>query len=377
MKINEETKKWASETLVKIDEKMRNSIKHCDIIPYTTENGRYAGHEESTWWTNGFFGGLMWLLYNDTKFEGYRETAEKNEKILSDAFGHFDELHHDVGFMFHLTCGANYQITKNKASRNANLIAASMLAARYNIEGGYIRAWGNKPGNAFGEVSDGFTIIDTMMNIPLLFWASRETGDRRFAAIAEKHAEMAMRDHIRPDGSVVHIVMHDTKTGEVIKTVGGQGYGEGSAWSRGASWAVYGFALAYIHTGREEFLDAAKRCAHYFVFSILDDDFVPRADFRAPEEPVYIDTTAGAITACGLIEIARNVSEFESGAYLSAAIKMLKGLEKHCDFDPNHDSCLQDGRECYNSPKNQHIIYGDFYLVDALSKLKGNDILLW
>lgn len=366
--VDKEIRDWAEKFISKIDKKMRISMKNCDIIPYTTENGKYTGRG-ITWWTNGFFGGMMWLLYHDTNFKGYKETAEKNEKMLMGAFKHFDGLHHDVGFMFHITSGANYLITKNPESRNTNLIAASILASRFNIEGGYIRAW--------NEGAGGYTIIDTMLNIPLLFWASRETGDNRFAAIAIKHAEMAMRDHVRPDGSVVHIVVHDEKTGAVIKTLSGQGYCEGSAWSRGAAWAVYGFVLAYIHTGRVDFLDTAKKAAHYFVFSILDDNFIPRADFRAPDEPVYIDTTAGAIAACGLIEISRAVSEIERKPYFTAAVKMLKALERHCDFSEDTDSCLQDGRECYNSESNKHIVYGDFYLTEALEKLKGNDILLW
>ena len=216
-----------------------------------------------------------------------------------------------------------------------------------------------------------------MLNIPLLSWASRETGDRRFAAIAEKHAEMAMRDHVREDGSVVHIAVHDERTGEVTETLGGQGYGVGSSWSRGVAWAIYGFVLAYIHTNRVEFLNTAKKAANHFICSIIDDDFIPRADFRAPKEPMYIDTTAGAIAACGMIEIARAVGEYEEAIYMDAAVKILKALEKYCDFDENTDSCLQGGREIYHSPESHHIIYGDFYLIEALSKLKGNDVLLW
>lgn len=175
---------------------------------------------------------------------------------------HLDKLDHDVGFLFHITSGANYLITKNVKSRNTNLIAASILASRFNIEGNYIRAWGNKTGDALGENVEGYTIIDTMMNIPLLFWASRESGDRRFDAIAERHAEMAFREHVRSDGSVVHIAVHNTKTSEVIKTLAGQGCTEGSAWSRGATWVIYGFALAYAW---KNFLTQQKR-RHIILF---------------------------------------------------------------------------------------------------------------
>lgn len=361
-------KKWASDFLSLIDKKMRNSIKTCDIIPYTTENGKYVGRDVNCW-TNGFFGGMLWLLYNDTKYDDYRKTAENNENILLGAFDNFDKLDHDVGFMFHLTSGANYLICGNEKSRNTNLIAASILASRYNTDGNYIRAWNGD--------RVGYTIIDTMMNLPLLFWASKQTGDRRFAAIAEKHAEMVMRDHVRADGSVAHIVVHDEKTGEVINTLGGQGYAEGSAWSRGAAWAIYGFALAYIHTGRKDFLDTAKKAAHYFIFSVAGNGFVPQADFRAPKEPEYIDTSASAIAACGMIEIARALDENEGRLYIESAVKILEALKPHCDFSLDTDSCLQDCRESYHAENNKNLVYGDFYLVEALCKLKGNDILIW
>lgn len=373
MGVTEQNKKWLDEMWEKFDSKMRAVLPRCEgKIPYSTdENGVYDDYSKKsiTWWTNGFFGGLLWLMYKGTGYEPYKKMAEDNEKMMDGALAQFEKLHHDVGFMWHILSGANYRITGNESSRVRNLYAASLLFARYNPGAGYIKAWNH------GE--EGWTIIDTMMNIPLLFWASKELGSDRYAKIAVKHAEMAMRDHIRPDGSVAHIVNHDTTTGEALNTDGGQGYGVGSSWSRGVSWALYGFALAYAHTQREDFLDAAKKVAHYFVFSITDDDYVPRCDFRSPQEPVYYDTTAGAVAACGLIEIANHVPEFEKEAYLSSAIKILKGLEKFCDFDHSKDSILQEGRERYHDAFQRHIIYGDYYLAEALYKLRDGEMLFW
>lgn len=373
MGVLEQNKAWIDEFWGKFDSKMRATLPRCEgKIPYSTENGvydDYSSDDRITWWTNGFFGGLLWLMYKATGYEPYKEMAEDNVLMMDRALKKFDELHHDVGFMWHILSGADYRITGNEASRTRSLYAAATLFARYNPGAGYIKAWN------LGE--EGWTIIDTMMNIPLLYWAAKELNDDRYAKVAIKHSEMAMRDHVRPDGSVAHIVNHDTTTGEALNTDGGQGYAEGSSWSRGASWALYGFALSYAHSKREEFLETAKKVAHYFVFSIIDDDFVPRCDFRSPAEPLYYDTTAGAVAACGLIEIAKHVSEFEKEAYLSAAIKILKGLEKFCDFDHSRDSILQEGRERYHDCFQRHIIYGDFYLAEALYKLRGEDMLFW
>ena len=218
-----------------------------------------------------------------------------------------------------------------------------------------------------------------MMNIPLLYRVSEELKDPRFRYIALSHADTTMRDHVRPDGSVNHIVSHDIVTGDVIETIGGQGYGVGSTWSRGQAWALYGFILSYIHTGKQEYLDTAKSVAHYFI-SCVCDDYLPKCDFRAPQEPVIYDSTAGACAACGLIEIANHVPEFEKDLYLNAAIQLLKAMEaKFCNWNENEDSILGWGTEAYHNEKTRHIpiIYGDYFFIEALYKLRGHDMLFW
>ena len=238
-----ENSAWIDETWAKLDAKLsKTAVKSRDKIPYTTKDGVHDSKtgKDITWWTNGFWGGLMWIMYAGTKKDVYKETADNAEKILDAAFEDVSKLHHDVGFMWHISSGASYQLTGNKASRNRDLLAAMTLMSRYNVSADYIRSWN---GN-----NKGWTIIDCMMNIPQLYFASKEIGDDRFAKIAIHYADMAMRDHVRADGSVNHIVSHDPDTGEVIETFGGQGYGVGSCWSRGAAWALYGFILSYIHT---------------------------------------------------------------------------------------------------------------------------------
>ncbi len=374
-KIIAENKQFIDETFEKLDRKLaRIAVKSRNKVPYTTVNGEHDDKQGDhiTWWTNGFFGGLMWMMYAATKNEEYKITGERQEELLDAAFEDLSKLHHDVGFMWHIMSGADYRLTGNRRARNRNLLAAMSLSSRYNITADYIRSWN---GN-----NEGWTIIDCMMNIPLLHWASKEIGDSRFAKIAYAYADMAMRDHVRPDGSVNHIVVHDTETGEVLETMRGQGYAVGSTWSRGASWALYGFALSYIHTGEERYLDTAKAVAHNFISNLVLDDWLPIVDFRAPEEPKRYDSTAGAVAACGLIEIARAVPEHEKKLYLTAAIKILRAMtEKFCDFGETEDSILGMGTEAYHKNDGNHIpiIYGDYFYAEAILKLRGEEFLPW
>ena len=369
----EENKKWFNEVWEKLDKKLAAVAKRSfDKIPYTAVDGVHddKSKEHISWWTNGFWPGLMWIMYDGTKKDVYKDTAINAEKILDGALEEYNGLHHDVGFMWHISSGLHYRLLGDKQSRVRTLYAANVLAGRYNIDGKFITAWN-------GKSQQGWTIIDSMMNIPLLYWASREIGDARFERIAKAQADMAMRDHVRPDGSVVHIVSHDTQTGDVIETFGGQGYEVGSSWSRGQAWAVYGFALSYLHTGDEKYLDTAKKVANYFIAACCDD-YLPKCDFRSPEEPVIYDSTAGAITACGLIELSKHVGEHEKGMYLNAAVKMLKAMEeKFCNWEENVDYIVGYGTERYGNGEHMPIIYGDFYFAEAIYMLRGGEIKIW
>lgn len=352
------------------------SKKTGEKIPYTTVNGTFVDmfSERPSLWTNGFWVGTLWNMYMATQQNHYREMAEaaevKLDKVLFGLDGLFCNLHHDVGFMWLLSSIANYRLTGNEQSKIRGLMVTNHLAARYNIKGGYITAWNTKE-------REGWSIIDTMMNLPLLYWATEETGYERFRQVAQAHADKTAEYMVRSDGSVVHIAEYDQETGELIKTYGGQGYAEGSSWSRGQSWGIYGFALSYLHTGNIAYLNTAKKIAHYFI-SCICDDYIPRIDFRSPSEPVYIDTTAGAIAACGMIEISKHVPEYEKPLYLSSAMKILKALEKeHCDWTEQSDSILQNGSEKYVDGRHKSIIYGDYYFIEAILKLKETGICLW
>ena len=375
-----ENVKWAEETFAKIDNKLSSvTVRSRDkIVDGCDENG-FHKERSATWWTSGFWGGLNWLMYNRTKKEDYLKTAKSSELLLDAALRRFDALHHDVGFMWHILTGASHTLTGDPNSRIRNLYAATSLMSRYVLcgEHGFIRAW---PGSSYN-----LSIIDCLMNLPLLYWASEQVKDDRFARIAREHVEMSLTDHLRPDGSVIHRVRHDRETGEVVQSFGGQGYEDGSSWSRGQAWALYGFALAYIHLGDVRYLDAAKRVANYFIANCCDD-WLPRVDFRAPSEPVYYDSTAGACAACGLIELAKLLPENEGGMYMHAAIKMLRAMdEKFANYDPANDHLLDFGTVRYpiegltleKAGVHISIIYGDYFYTEAILKLMGSDFLPW
>lgn len=379
-KIIEQNQAWIDETWKKLDEKLsRVAVKSRYKIPYTTKNGEHNDCSKGKGiltWTNGFWGGLMWQMYVGTGKDCYKITAEQVEKTLDKAFSYMDSWHHDVGFMWHITSGVNYRLTGNVASKNRNLISAMSLMSRYNVDGNFIRCWND---GTFAEKVAGWSIIDCMMNIPILYWASDEIGDTRFKKIAMRHADMSMRDHVRADGSVNHIVVHDTeKADTVLEVKAGQGYSETSCWSRGASWALYGFVLSYIHTKEDRYLQTAKKVAEYFIKETEKTDWLPRLDFRQPEEPLYYDSTAGAIASCGLIELSRLVDESEQEKFLLSAIRILRAMEKNwCDWSENEDSILQMGSLMYEKEQHMPIIYGDYFFAEAVLKLKGTDFLAW
>ena len=237
-------KEFLQDIYEKLDRKLEaECIRVKDKIPYTTQDGMYRTdmrEENLFWWTNGFWAGMLWQMYHATGKEIYRKTAEYSEEALDRALDRFEGLHHDVGFQFLHTAVADWRLTKNPRSRIRGLHAATLLAGRFNGNGNFIRAWNMD--------RRGWMIIDTMMNLPLLYWASEETKDPRFSWIAGKHADTAGRLLMRGDGSCNHIAICDPETGEFLDNPAGQGYASGSSWSRGQAWAVYGFALAYLHS---------------------------------------------------------------------------------------------------------------------------------
>ena len=378
-----QNKEWVDEVFAKVDCKLQKmAVKNREKLPFISNDGVYDDRKKTTAWTNGFMGGMMWLMYEATGNEVYRTTAERHEELLDAALKQVKVLHHDVGFMWHLTSGANYRLTGNESSLARNYLAAAMLFSRYNIDAGFIRAWNI----GWEECPDcsGVTIIDTLMNLALLYWASEEIEDDRFKKVAMRHMDMAMKDHIRENGSTNHTVEHELNTPTVKNVFAGQGYSETSCWSRGVSWAVYGSIISYKHTGKQEYLDAAKKTANYFISEVKKTNYMPLLDFDAPAEPIYYDSTAGLCTACGLLEIAKYVSDEEAKFYTQEAINILKTCEKEwLNYSDDEEGLVMMGSGAYpryerwTSMLHKPIIFGDFFFVEALCKLKGRDFFIW
>lgn len=374
-RIDEENIIWAEEIWKKIEIKLEAECKRLGgMMPYVPENGKYydMGVRELTAWTNGFYSGILWQMYHVTKKKCYLVNAREIEKRLDGAFQNFPKLDHDVGFLWLHTAVADYRLTGEEESKSRGLHAAGILAGRYNPNGRYIKAWN-------GERS-GIAIVDCLMNLPLLYWAADQSGDSALRQIAINHTEMSLKYIIRPDGSCNHLVEFNPVTGEYLNNPGGQGYESGSSWSRGQSWGIYGMALAYKYTKNEAYLDAAKRVAHYFCANLALNDYVPMLDFRAPEEPVYYDTTAGVCGACGLLELSEHVNPLEKDLYVKSAIRCLKAVTgRFCQWDPDIDSILNYGSARYDreSDRQVPIIYGDYFLVEGILRLLNKNFLIW
>ncbi len=371
-----EIHQWAEQIYKKIEVKLEaECLRIGKKIPYIAEDGVYKENKAETdiiWWTNGFWPGILWQMYHATGEELYKNAAEGVEDELDKAFDIYTGLHHDVGFMWLHSAVADYRITGNERSKARGLHAANLLAGRYNPRGKFIRSWNRD--------RSGWVIVDSMMNIPLLYWAEEVLQDPRFGYIAMDHADTVMGKIVRGDGSCNHIIVLDPTNGELLDTPGGQGYASGSAWSRGQTWAIYGFALSYRYTGKKEYLETAKKVANYFIAQTDRTGHVALVDFRAPEEPVYWDSTAAACAACGLLEVAEHVDKSEKRFYVEAAVKMLKATdEKFCNWDPKYDSIVQMGSGSYHTTHDKHvpIIYGDYFFIEAVLRLLGKDILLW
>lgn len=334
-------------------------------------NPECYNQETADYWTGGFWGGLVWMGYRALKDPELLELACEIENAQDIPLNEFEHLHHDVGFMWIPTAVCHYRLTHNPRSRVRGFKAASILASRFNLKGQFIRAW--------NDLSDknrsGYAIIDCLMNLPLLFWASKESKDPRFYQIACAHADTVLKHFIRENDTVPHIMEFDANTGECLGTVKGQGKSVDSEWSRGQAWAIYGFAIAYRETGKKEYLHTAKKMANHF-FEHLPEDKIPYWDFLSDEKDQYAkDSSAACIAASGMLEIAScTPKEQEKEQYTLYGKEILGNLiQQYACFDDSSQGIIKMGTVNYicNRYINVPIIYGDFYFVEALGKLQG------
>lgn len=362
---------------IKVD---KTSVRIKDSLPHVTIDGIYSDESfKPRWWTNGFWPGILWMMYKETNEEKYKEYAELCEVKLDAALHDYYAIDHDAGFLWHLSAVANYKQTGNEEAKRRGMIAASHLASRFNVNGNFIRAWDWIEPDT-GEAHTGWAIIDCMMNLPLLFWASLQVNDPRFRSLAMKHADTVLREFIREDGSVNHVVSFDPYTGERIESIAGMADAPDSAWARGTAWAIYGMTLAYKYTDEKKYLDAAKKVAKFFI-SNLPEDYLPVWDFRATKETRHVkDSSAAACTACGLLEMSYLCEGDESKYYYNKAESILKSLyENYSSFSDNSEGLIKMGT--VNVPRNKFlntsIIYGDFFFIEGILKLNNKKDILW
>ncbi|GIF04245.1 glycoside hydrolase family 88 protein [Actinoplanes siamensis] len=316
----------------------------------TTAGDRYPLRPANTGWTTSFWPGMLWLAHDLTGDGKYLAAARGHVRsFASRVAGRVDIDTHDLGFLYTLSCVTAYRRTGDEQAREAALAAAGHLLSRVLEPAGIIQAWGDLRDPA----QRGRTIIDSLMNTPLLFWASAETGDRRYASAARRHAEQ-LRDHLlRPDGSTYHTFYWDAETGAPLRGETEQGYADDSCWARGQAWGIYGFFLNHRHTGDPSFLEAARRCADHF-----PDGGVPYWDLSLVDGER--DSSAAAIAVCGLLALGRDE---EAGRILGALIS---------DYaSSSGDALLRHG--VYDKPKgigvDEGTLWGDYFYLEALTRV--------
>jgi len=334
-----------------------------------------------TGWTDGFWGGLLWLVYEHTGDKKWMEMARGAQHWMDDRLDAGLINDHDMGFRYSLTSVADFVNTGSREARQYAIQAARVLAARYNAKGQFIQAWNPRPTNTPEHNREllGKAIIDCMMNQPLLWWASQVTGDKKYAEIAHAHSHTSMEVFYRKDGSSYHTFNFDHETGERLCGKTHQGYADESTWSRGHAWGLYGFALAYTCTGAPEYLQKAREAAQWWLAN-TPACAVPPWDFNASEENRHlVDTSAALCAACGLFEIARHVDAEEAATYRAFAEQAcLTVNEKYLQSEAhvglvNHGvSSLPHGRGI-----TVNLIYNDYFYIEALLRSQGRFLFHW
>ncbi len=330
-------------------------------------------------WTNGFLPGSLWYMYELTGEFALFMRADSWTSPLE--WNKTNTIFADHGFVVLYSFGHAYRLTGTTWYRDVVVQAAGSLADRYNPNVGCVRSWS---WGSWGNSSIFPVIIDTMMNLEILFWAARNGGSSDLYDKAYSHTDKTRINHVRSDGSTYHIVVYNPTTGAVSYKTTAQGYSTESAWSRGQAWALHGFTMAYRETGEPNFLETARKVADYFVDN-LPEDYVPYADFEHPDIPnVDKDSSAAAIAAGGLVELATMVSDpDQQQKYHNAAKNILASLStrivdggymgQDADGNPNSISILRRGCRGARSPYlgERGTIYGDYFFIEALMRYKG------
>jgi unsaturated chondroitin disaccharide hydrolase len=337
------------------------------VSPKTLENGELK-LVSSRDWTSGFFPGVLWFLETFTGKKYWKEQAAiftaniEREKT--------NGATHDMGFKIYSSFGNGYKRTKDPHYRDVIIEAAKTLSTRFNKKAGVIRSWDHHQQQWRYPV-----IIDNMMNLELLFAATKFTGDSSFYRIAVSHAMTTMKNHYRPDHSSFHVVDYDTATGNVLQQTTHQGFSASSAWARGQAWGLYGYTMCYRETKNKAFLQQAEWIADYMLHHPhMPSDLVPYWDYDAPQIPNEPrDASAAAIMASGLYELSKYSKK--GATYRAAADKAMRSLTNkyRSAAGENHGFLL--GHSVGSKPSNTEvdvpINYADYYYLEALFRSRS------
>ena len=355
---------------------------HCFQKAYS-ENGFYQPTENRDW-TTGFWTGEIWLAYEHTKNPALKEAGEIQMKdFLNRIEEKIDVEPHDLGFLYSPSCVAGYKLTGSQVGRMAALKAAEELITRFHEKGEFIQAWGplNAPDNYR-------LIIDCLLNLPLLYWATEETGEEKYRQVAEKHIHTALANVIRPDFSTWHTFFFNRETGAPDHGATCQGYRDGSAWARGQAWGVYGTAVGYKYTKRESYIPIFKGVTEYFLRH-LPEDLVPYWDleFGDGNEDQPRDSSSASIAACGMLEMAKYLPSKEAAYYISIAKRLMKSVVDHYAVkDPSQSNGLvlhstYSNHSPYNTCNHYGVdecnIWGDYFYMEALTRLHKDWNIYW
>jgi unsaturated chondroitin disaccharide hydrolase len=334
----------------------------------SAQDGHYAAVTKVDW-TEGFWTGLLWLAWEVTGDDKYRQVAEG----LLDSFEERLDKQikvdtHDLGFLYLLSCVNAWRLTGNARARTLALRAADLLYQRFNATAGVIQAWGDLRDPS----RQGRMIIDCNLNVPLLFWAANETGKGEYREAATRHLAQAARYLVRDDASTFHTYYLDIETGEALRGDTHQGFSDSSCWARGQAWGIYGFALGFQHTGNAALPELSRKLTHYFL-NRLPEDYVCYWDLIfSKEDNAFRDTSATAISVCGIAELLKQLPLTDPlrPAYLNATSLMMRNLQAHY-FAHHEDGLLREG--VYNFGRDMGInvpnLWGDYFWFEALVRL--------
>ena len=329
-------------------------------------NCRKATAEE---WCSGFWSGILWMDYGYSHDSIVGRAAEGYTAALRPCV-YRPVYDHDLGFITFCSFGKGYEQNHNATYRQTLLDAADSLATLFRPLAGTILSW---PRNVkmFGGHN---TIMDNMMNLDLLFWASRHGGNPLLYDIAVTHAKTTMKHHFRPDGGCYHVAVYDTLTGDFIKGVTHQGYADNGTWARGQGWAIYGYTMVYRYTHEKVFLDFAQKVANYYLSRLPEGDLIPKWDFDDPDPKAPKDASAACVVADALLELQQYVGGQKGQQYREKAVEMLRQLSSPEYFSGKRNDAFllhSTGHHPAGSEIDASIVYADYYYLEALLRIRN------